>query len=271
MGIGGDLMWTSLAKELYKKHNKKVCFVQGKNIMCCDVWQNNPYISFKYNEKTCIKIRLEFKKAFPERYSKEQWNVSQHTILSRCKYFNIDSPEKKCFMYFTEEEENYIREVVANLPKNFVLIEPNAKISWFRQKQYPINKWQKIVDHISKVCPVVQMSIPDKPLLKNVIDVSKKIRSFREASLLIKYCKLFVSTEGGLMHAANAVNKKCVIIFAPLFDPTWTTYDNVVDIWVKGEHYNCFRDKTCSSCIELMKKHDENTVIKTIIDTLHTI
>ena len=270
MGIGGDLMWTSLAKEVYKKHNKKVCFVQGKNIQCCDVWKNNPYISFKYDENTCIKVNIGFK-VLPERYSKNKWNVSQHTIISRCKHFNYEFPEKKCYMYFIKEEESYIKGIVSKLPKDFILIEPHAKTSWFKQKQYPLKKWQKIVDGISHVCPVVQMSLPGKSLLKNVIDVSSKIRNFREASLLVKYCKLFVSTEGGLMHAANAVNKKCVIIFAPLFDPIFTTYDNVVDIWVKGKHYNCFRDGTCSSCIELMNNHDENTVIKRIIDTFHKI
>ena len=35
--------------------------------------------------------------------------------------------------------------IVSKLPKDFILIEPHAKTSWFKQKQYPLKKWQKIV------------------------------------------------------------------------------------------------------------------------------
>ena len=39
MGYGGDLFWTVLAKEIYKKHKKKVVFIKNGNpifsIMYC--------------------------------------------------------------------------------------------------------------------------------------------------------------------------------------------------------------------------------------------
>ena len=100
---------------------------------------------------------------------------------------------------------------------------------------------------------------------KNVINISDKINNFREACLLIKYAYLFISTEGGLMHGANAVNTKSIIIYCPLFDPTYTKYDNVIDIWVKSnQHYNCFKTPNCDECRKIMDEHNEQIIIDKI-------
>ena len=264
MGLGGNLMWTSLAREIYERENKKVVFVSKNGIMKDTVFLNNPYISFNIKEKNIKQLNLKFK-FVPEWISENKWNTSQHAIISRCNYFKITNPKVKCNLFFSKKEEEKIHSVVRELPEKFLLIEPYAKKTWTPNKQYPLEKWQKIVDKIKEIIPVVQCSLPGQKILNGVTDVSKKINSFREACLLAKYSKLFVSTEGGLMHGCNAVGTKCVIIFCPMFDPMYTKYDNVVDIWVRDEnHFNCFHPKKCMKCLELMEKHDENIVIETI-------
>jgi ADP-heptose:LPS heptosyltransferase len=267
MGIGGQLMWTALAKELYEKNGKKTCFTNDyKKSIKENIWLNNPHISFDLNPNKNNIIYHDYLHTtgnLPERHTKNKWNVSQHTIVSRCKYFGIDNPEVRCYMYFTEEEENYIQNIVKTLPEKFVVIEPHAKTSWCKHKQYPLDKWQKIVNHISNKIPVIQISMPKKKVLNNVIDLSDKIRNFREAVLLLRYANLFISTEGGLMHGANCVNCKSLIVFFPMFDPKFTKYDNVVDVWVKSEnHYNCFIEKECKDCMKLMNNHNEQEIIK---------
>ena len=172
-------------------------------------------------------------------------------MLVDVNIFGIENPKIKCDLFFSEKEENKIKNILKNLPTKFLLIEPHAKKTWASHKQYPLNKWQKIINEINTIIPVVQCSIPGEKVLNGVIDVSKKISNFREACLLAKYSNLFVSTEGGLMHGCNAVNAKCVIIFAPMFDPTFTKYDNVIDIWVKSKsHFNCFKSGKCNECIK---------------------
>ena len=73
----------------------------------------------------------------------------------------------------------------------------------------------------------------------NVIDFRSKLSSFRECACLLKYCKLFVSTEGGLMHASAANNNKSLIIYSPMFKPKKTLYDNVEHIWIHNNNHNC--------------------------------
>ena len=263
MGLGGDLMWTALAQEIFILKKKSVCFIQNNSILKKDIWLYNPAISF--NLKNSIIINLDFK-LLPERINYKQFNISQHTIISRCKYFGILKPKIKCYMYFSNEEIKYIESIVKNLPKKFIIIEPHAKLSWCKHKQYPLDKWQNIVNSISGLgIKIVQMSLPNQKILDNVINVGDKIKNFRQACLLLKYCSLFISTEGGLMHGANAVNCESIIIFCPLFHPKFTKYDNIIDIWVHTkEHNNCFIEGECSKCIDIMNNHNENEIINKI-------
>ena len=68
----------------------------------------------------------------------------------------------------------------------------------------PLKKWQNIVNELIKYnINIVQVSLPNQKLLDNVIDFRSKLSSFRECGSLLKYCSLFLSTEGGLMHASG--------------------------------------------------------------------
>lgn len=265
MGLGGDLMWTELAKQIHRKEGKKVCFIDKKNkVKKSCVWLENPDISFSKKNTFLIK-RSEFTQ-LPEKITgdKNKWNISQHTILSRCKYFGYTNPMIQCHMYFTHEEETHIKKIISKLPKNFIVVEPHTKTDWTKNKKYSFSKWQTIVDEISKEIPVIQMSIPNTKSLKNVINVSNKIRNFREAVLFLKYAKLFVASEGGLMHGANAVGTQSIIIFSPIFNPKYTKYPNTEAIWIGNEkHSNCFNNN-CEKCHKMMKNHNEKIIINKI-------
>ncbi len=263
MGIGGDLMWTSLAYEVFKKHNRKVIFYFKNEIFKPLIFCRNPYIAF-IPQKNNIRIDLDFR-ILPEMYTKKKWKIENHSIVHRCNHFGYNNPLIKCHLFSTKNEKKKILNIVKNLPENFIIIEPHAKKDWCAHKQYPLSKWQNIVDEISKIIPVVQMSLPGAKILNNVINISEKIKNFREACFMLRHCKLFVSTEGGLMHGCNAVGGKCLIIFAPLFDPRWTKYEDTEYIWVKNEnHFNCFLSGFCKKCSSIMNNHDENIIINKI-------
>lgn len=255
MGLGGDLMWTAVIREMYKQHNRKICIKVSNKL----IWENNPYVCF--NKKHSMKLP----KIPPESRDKNKWIVDKHTIITRCNDFGIFNPEIKCDLFFSTEEIDKINKILIKLPKKFIIVEPHSKTSWCNNKVYPFSKWQNIVNQLYKKIPIVQMSCQGKEILNNIINVSNEINNFREACLLIKYAFLFISCEGGLMHGSNAVNTKSVIIFSPLFDPRYTKYENVTDIWVKSDnHYNCFKVPECEECRQLMENHNENIIINKI-------
>ena len=272
MGLGGNLMWTPLAFEIYKKTGKTTCFVKNKKIVedkLC-LWKHIDFIlnsqkhSLSYidvlNDENYKIIDMDIR---PDLTKDKNPNIQCHTIISRCAYFNYFKPNLKIHMKFSQSEKDYVKKIVEKLPKKFIIIEPHAKTSWCAHKQYPLEKWQKIINSIYKNIPVVQMSMPNNKVLDNVIDIGKDIQNFRQACLLLKYASLFMSSEGGLMHGANVHQTKCLMVYCPMFDPIWTKYDNVIVEWVRTkDHYNCFNEGTCKKCCELMKKHDENKIIK---------
>ena len=274
MGLGGNLMWTPLAYEIYKKTGKITVFVKKGKIVedKASLWKNLRFILDNsihnltyeqvYNNPNYKLIDMNIR---PDLDKDGNPNIKYHTIISRCAHFNYFYPKLKIHMKFSNDEKTYIEKIRNKLPKKFIIIEPHAKTSWCEHKQYPLKKWQKIINTIYKDIPFVQMSMPDKKVMDNVINIANDIKNFRHAALMLKYASLFIATEGGFMHAASAHNTKCICFFTPMFDPIWTKYNNVDVIWVKeNNHYNCFNQGTCKKCLEAMNNHNENIMINKI-------
>ena len=274
MGLGGNLMWTALAFEIFKKTGKISVFVKKKKIVVDknNLWKNLDFIldnsihnltyNDVFNNTRYFLIDMDIR---PDLDKNRKPNIKYHTIVSRCAHFNVFYPKIRTYMKFDKDENNHIKNILKKLPKKFIVIEPHAKTSWCEHKQYPIKKWQNIINSLHKKIPFVQMSLPDKKILNNVINIGNDIKNFRQACLLLKYAYLFIGTEGGLMHGSQTHNTKCLCIFSAMFDPIWTKYNNVIPIWVKNNnHYNCFNEGTCSECLKLMNNHDENIIINKI-------
>lgn len=262
MGLGGNLFWTVLAREVFNRHKKKVVFIGKKNKIIKDqVFINNPYISFEKNEDT-ISINLNKYNNF-----ELEMKQKQHGIISRCNFYNYNPSNIYPDLKYNKDEENKIKNLLKLLPENFICIEPHAKTSWTENKSLPFDKWQNIVNELKKHdINIVQVSMPGLKLLDNVIDFRNKLSSFRECACLLKYCKLFLSTEGGLMHASVANNNKCFILFPPMFHPKYTLYDRVNYVWIHSKEHNCcFQQKKCSECIKLMNEFNELSIINDIL------
>lgn len=258
-------------------------FIKKKKPQWNDVYRNCKFISKRYSKHHYI-INLDQLKIPHEWNSYNNWKINQHVIKSIAEFYNIKNITLKPIMKFGNKEIGYINTVLKVLPKEFIVIEPHSKTI---NKQYPIEKWQKVVDEISKKIPVIQNSMPGKQVLNNVIDISSKIRSFREAVLILKYAKLFISSEGGLMHGAAAVKCPQVIVFPPIFDPTFTSYENTTAVWIKtDEHQNCYKLNMeeittediklrsryklneCNTCKQILHDHDHTVIISHIMDKL---
>ena len=134
-------MWTALAREIYNIYQQKVVFIENGTIVQHDVFKNSPYISFSISNNT-YKLYFKHGNLLPERITNNKWDVSQHTIVSRCNYYGIKNPKIQCNLFFSNQEVSKINNIIQDLPKPFIVIEPHAKTSWCQHKQYPIEKWQ---------------------------------------------------------------------------------------------------------------------------------
>jgi ADP-heptose:LPS heptosyltransferase len=270
MGLGGYLLWTAVAREVYKKYDKISLPYENHgqhNVMVQSaVFQNNPHI-FQEDpagkEDVLFPLQLNNKET---NYCKQDTPVrafhryDKHMIAQACEYYDIQEPEIKCEIYFSEDEEKLAKATADTLEKDFILIEPHSKTNYTPNRAYPYDKWQKVVDDLSKDYQVVQVGTAGTRLLDNVIDLTGKT-SFRIASKLLEYSKLFLSSEGGLAHAATAVNSNALIILTGYQSPNMVCYPQNYYINT-ASHGPCGLKIKCPECDEDASVHNEGEIIE---------
>jgi ADP-heptose:LPS heptosyltransferase len=140
-------------------------------------------------------------------------------------------------------------------------VEPNSKINYTKNRVYPFEKWQLIVDKLSKKIPVVQVGVKNSKLLNNVIDATG-IFSFKRTAKLISWSKLFLSTEGGLTHANSCFEEgKSLVVITGYQSEKMIAYPQNINVNISS-HGPCGMKIQCPEC----KKDAENHNWKEIVD-----
>ena len=145
----------------------------------------------------------------------------------------------------------------------FFVIEPYSKDNYTPNRAYPFSKWQKIVNAISKEVEVVQIGTNEKMILDGVTSFVGKT-TFREGACLIGYSDLMIGSEGGLIHAATAVDTKALSIVTGYEDPKLWNYPQNINVYI-GTHGPCGWKVPCVECNADAENHDENEIINLIM------
>ena len=281
MGLGGYLTWTAVIRELSIKHadqNIKFlpCEATGNTItkiVRSEVFNNNPHIFHEdpnnLQDQKIMMVPLNSQKTnyclqdLPDR---ALHRYDKHIIHQICEYYGIQDANLKCDLYFTDQEEEEVNKLTEALPDNFVVIEPTSKINYTVNRVYPFNKWQKIVDEISKKIQVVQIGTSGSRILDGVINLTGRT-TFRTATLLIKKSKCLISSEGGLTHAATAVMIPAVVVITGYQSPTMVAYPQNININI-STHGPCGMKIECPLCVKDSNNHDYNEIIKNTLKIL---
>ena len=119
---------------------------------------------------------------------------------------------------------------------------------------------------LAEILQVVQIGNESGPLLQNVIDYRGKT-SFREAAILIGESELFLSTEGGLVHAATTVDTRSLVIITGYQDVRMVAYPQNININI-GNHEPCGLKVKCDECSAEANSHNEQEIVDKVLDTL---
>ena len=309
MGLGGNLMWIPIFRELVKgmkQHGLKVLPIELGRVSTSPVFINCPYITFNPNYKPSIVVDISYN--LPHNYvikqigDRDQYIEDMHIVQHRAKYFKLNlNLDISGELFFTKDEkikidkclqaiyykiygnmEMLAEALVTDKIRELVIIEPNSKNNYTLNKQYPLDKWQKITDlllanpRFQKKYILIQISKSGLWKLDGLeIDLQELGGGFslnyREAALLIKFSKLFVGMEGGLVHAASAygVDTQALSIVPPIFSEKIVNYPNNINIWLGTEtHQNCGMRSICPECQKIYREHDHTEIYRQIIDCL---
>ena len=284
MGLGGYLTWTAAMREI-SEHNldddTKIlpCEVNGAvitKIVKSPVFENNPYIYDEAKDKGknifVLPLNLQetnyCKKDTPD---KAYQRYDKHIIEQIVEYYGIKNPTLKCELYFKESEKLQVDQILKDnsIGSEFIVIEPQTKDSYTKNKKYPLAKWQYVVDQLLKDGhTIVQLGQETKKKnLKGVINLTGKT-TFRHAARILEKSKLLIASEGGLMHAANAVSTISVIVYTGFIHPDMTAYPENTNIWIGEKHGPCGMKIECKECSLDAKNHNPIEIVNAARDLL---
>ena len=276
MGLGGYLMWTAAGREISKRTNLKVLPVESHGpavrFIESEVFYNNPYF---------IQSGEKFEYAFPLILNNPQTNYckedtperaihryDKHVIEQICEIYGVQDPELKCDIFLTDAEQNSVEDILTSMIKDdYIVIEPNSKTNYTPNRMYPFDKWQEVVNELSKHISVVQVGQRTDKKLNNCIDLTGAT-TFREAAAVIKKASAYIGSEGGLMHVANAVDTRSVIIVTGYQSPVMTCYPKNSNIWINDGHGPCGKKTLCKSCFNSVSNHDSKEIINEAMNIL---
>ena len=269
-------MWTAVARELCNKlpGEIKVLPFEGQapaymKIIKSEIFENNPsFFQGDMNENiTVFPLQLNNPNT---NYCKQDTPIQavhrhdKHVIEQICETYGIQNPKLKCELFLTDQE-CLVGESLKKKLRRFIVIEPHSKMDYTVNRSYPFDKWQSIVNQLKDEIDFIQIGLEAKGL-RNVIDMRGKT-TFREAAGIIANAELFVSSEGGLTHCANAVNTKAVVIITGYQSPDMICYPENININISS-HGPCGMKIQCMECHDDAKNHDEANIVRAIREEL---
>lgn len=276
MGLGGYLTWTAAIREIVEKSpdNIKLMPVETNGntvtkIVKSPVFKNNPHVTYESESPSTRLIQLNNPHTnyclhdFPDRAIHVQ---DKHIIENICEKFGITDPHLKCELYFDDQEREQIKNLRSSLSTEYITIEPHSKTNYTQNRVYPFEKWQSVVNSISPHIQVVQVGSPNGRILKNTTNMTGKT-SFREAAGIIDNSKMFLSTEGGLVHASTAVDTTALVIITSYQSYKMVAYPQNINMYI-GNHGPCGMKSLCQKCHKESNDHDYKEIVKKVGDYL---
>jgi ADP-heptose:LPS heptosyltransferase len=274
MGLGGYLMWTAAFHEIHEIFKKRILPVevhgQKVKLISSPIFKNNPSIvdvSVESYEGDYLAIPLNnpatnYCKLDTADFAKHRYDI--HVIQQILEFYKINKElsSLRCRIYLDSLEEKEVENLLESFDlknQRFIAIEPNSNDEYTCNREYPFEKWQKIVEELSKFSKIVQVG-SSKKILNNVINLTGKT-SFRTCAGVIKNSSAFLSSEGGLVHAAQAVKTKSIVVITGYEHPDMISYPNNINLWVHDGHGPCGKKKFCKDCRNAVLNHDELEII----------
>ena len=272
MGYGDDLMGTGLARMIREQFPEaKMVFgnpdsyhdpaTNRLNVHWCDMFENNPILvhpDTPAKQLICIPD-FEGHRTYID-YEKSVSAMHQGLMQYEKFAWQPDFKAPRGEIYFTDDEKSAASEIALRLPYPYFVIEPNlAGKPWVNKKGWPIERWQAVVDALPGVS-FIQMSTGEH--LNGVHQVQTP--TFRQACGILACAGALVTTEGGLHHAAAALDVPAVVLWGHYTSPDILGYDDQINIR-HAEGIGCgYTFVECEECQKSMHDIKVDEVVEAI-------
>lgn len=212
MGYGDEIMATGEVRRLAATDSRRVQIVNAAGVpRWSDVWAGNPRIvrpgevgDFRLlpNAGGC-RPYIDYQKSTRIRWAYTDWRCTPGEL------FGLADDGRA---------------------KGLVLVEPELKSNASPNKQWGRHNWQALVDS----CPHIkfgQMGPFGTRWLRGVTPIVTN--GFMQAAAVLAHARALVLPEGGLHHAAAALERHAIVLFGAATSPANTGYDIHDNVWVE--------------------------------------
>lgn len=245
MGLGDWIMATVEARRVNEKTGREVAFIdiRGK-IQRSEIFAFNPRIVQTPTPNVerilnCGGIRPYIAGKDGVKFRWRKWDIAPGEI-----YFDVGE-----FQWGADAED-------------CVMIEPHVKVRG-GNKEWPFQRWQQVVESMPDI-RFMQAVKPGTQALSGVETVETP--TFRHAMALLANARAFVGCEGGLHHAAAALETPAVVLWSEFIAPEYTGYKEQINI----RHANgaCGSRLPCPTCRASMDAITPEEVVTALRITL---
>jgi glycosyl transferase family 9 (putative heptosyltransferase) len=235
MGVGDDIMATGYARGAAAR-GRRVAFGDGKKL----IWGPFSELAFRHNPN----IARSLTDKGIEWCLYHKGNRLYNKLGNGRWLWNYDYRAPRGEFFFDERERAFTI-------RRDVLIEPN--VPWHKSvavnKDWGLENYQRLADLLTHWgFGVHQLSYGEKRL-RNVQVV--EVPDFRCAAAALAGFDLVITPEGGLHHAAAAVDTRAIVIFGGFIPPTVTGYAGHLNL---GEAEGCGSLRACQHCREALRR-----------------
>ena len=285
MGYGDALMLSGLVRNAYEKNPDVQITSKGSERFNSfkQIFFLNPYITFSRN--------LELNKKI---LNIEKFGVGIIDLKKRKFFWKRDFPLIPGNIFFQKKELLLASKIILEIkqrwlklknkdPKKIIFINPDSKKNFLIKnnqqdinksehninKEWPEDYWKIILKELSKDNLIIQTYSDEN---NTVYEKFYSIKcNFRTACSILNLSDIYLGAEGGLAHAAAALNKNAIVIFGSWISPEITGYSDHINLYKNSENEACGNLNPCEHCLSSMKKITPQDVMDEIYNISNKI
>jgi ADP-heptose:LPS heptosyltransferase len=173
-------------------------------------------------------------------------NIIAHNL---CR-IGIDEHEYRAKFYLSEEERKWAKQLMGVCSKPVIAICTRSKET---VKNWPFDHWVGLIDSIQSDFSIIQLGDDKEPVLENVMRFAGK-HTMRESAALLSQANFFIGPDSLLMHIANGLNIKSIVIFGGSRPADCFGYEGNINLtsapecspcWIHDGHEACEHKIKC--------------------------
>ena len=252
---GDDLLCTAMLRELRKRGRGGLMMISNHRELF--IGNNDPaYVRplwRRYSmDSSTVSICRRFTQIWGGEFKRPHYALldgedrskppSRHIIAEVCADVGITGPVAvRPYLTLTDEERQS-----AGWARGRIVVQSSGMAARHpvRNKQWPQERFQGVVDALHEQVEFIQLGATTDPSLRHVKDM-RGATSIRETAAILYNARLYVGTVGFLMHLARAVECPGVIVFGGREAPWQSGYICNLNLYTALPCAPCWRWSSC--------------------------